>query len=303
MNLYGRQDFEGFVYLDIDHPLVAWNTARGVYCSVDCLGEGERESALSLSMANMMRGFTEERLKSEMAIELIRTQLFPEHVSRLRGVFVFDDIDSISRLWYGGEWGSHFQDHYMTDVGISANRSCRLDANWIMDIMDASGKLKKEWLECAKNYWRGVPHSTKPPIWERLVEGWITIWGTDIKKRALNEIFKYWPKSLKLLEYSCNAATIQSNDGVATAFLIREENHITIEFYLRMVDAKNKSTFERMDEYFKNHPAKRAITNAEPVLCSPDMSHLSLKIPFTEPIEFVVWENGRVETNLQSPKR
>jgi hypothetical protein len=301
MNLYGRQDFEGYVYLDIDHPLVAWNTARGVYCSVDCLGEDERESALSLSMANMMRGFTEDRLKSEMAIEFIRTQFFPEHVSRLRGIFVFDDIDSISRLWYGCEWGAHFQDNYMTDVGISANKSCRLDANWIMDIMDTSGNLKSEWLVCAKNYWRGDPHPTKPPVWERIVEGWVTIWGTDIKKRALNEISKYWPQSLKLLEYSCNAAAIQSNDGVATAFLTTEEDHINIRFYLRMIDAKNKSTFERMEEYFQTHPEKRAISNAEPILCLPDMSHLSLKIPFTKPIEFVVFQNGRVETNLQRP--
>lgn len=301
MNLYGREDFEGYVYLDLDHPLVAWNTARGVYCSVDCLAKGERESALSLSMANMMRGFTGARLKSEMAIELIRTKFFPEHVSRLRGVFVFDEIDSISRLWYGGEWGAHFQDNYMTDVGVSANKSCRLDANWIKDIMDESGNLKSNWLECARNYWRGAPHPTKPPIWERIVEGWVTIWGTDIKKRALNEISKYWPKSLKLLEYSSNAATIQSNDGVATAFLTTEEDHINIEFYIRMIDAKNKSTFERMDEHFQTYPEKRAVFNAEPILFLPDLSHLSLKIPFTQPIEFIVFENGIIETNLQSP--
>ncbi len=124
------------------------------------LGENEREPAISLSMANMLRGYSEERLKSEMAIEYIRTQLFPGHVSRLRGVFVFDEIDSISKLWYGQEWGQHFHDDYMTDVDVSANRSSRLDANWIMEIMDSSGKLKTEWLECTKNYWSGTP----PPV-------------------------------------------------------------------------------------------------------------------------------------------
>lgn len=303
MNLYGRQDFQGFVYLDLDQPLVAWNTARGVYCSVDCLGAGESESALSLSMANMMRGHSEDRLKSEMAIEYIRTNFFPDHVSRLRGVFVFDDIDSISRLWYGGEWGEHFQDHFMTDVGVSANKSCRVDANWIMDIMDESGKLTSEWLECATNYWQGAPHPTKPPIWERLVEGWITIWGTEIKHRAIAEIHKYWPQSLKLLEYSCNAAVIHSNDGLITAFLTTEEDYMHIGFYIRLIDAKNKSTFEKMDEYFKIRPEMRALTNAELILRPLDLSHLTLKIPFSGPIKFLIWENGRVETNLQSPTR
>lgn len=288
MNTYGRQDFEGFVYLDIhSHPLVAWNTARGVYCSVDCLGENKPGLALSLSMANMMKG-SEDRLRSEMAIELVREKLFPEHVSRLRGVFVFDDVDSISNLWYGGEWGGHFQDRYLTDVGVSANRSCRLDANWIMDIMDSSNKLTTEWLECTKNYWQGTPHPTKKPIWERIVEGWITIWGTNIKEQACTEIFTYWPKSLKLLEYSCNAAITQSNDGVAAAFLTTEENHISIDFYLRMVDVKEKSTFERMDEYFNSHPEHRASTNAELIFCTPDMSDYSLRIPLTETVDFLV---------------
>jgi len=301
MSFYGREDFEGFVYLDIDHPLVAWNTVRGVYCSVDCLGDGERESALSLSMANMMRGFTQERLKSEMAIEYVRRAFFGGHVSRLRGVFVFDDVDSISKLWYGGEWGHHFHDKYMTDVGVSANKSCRLDANWIMEIMDPMGRLTDDWLKCAKNYWSGLPHPIKEPIWERIVEGWVTIWGVDIKNRACDEISKYWPESLKLLEYSCNAAMIGSNDGLVTAFLTREREYANVDFYLRLVDAKKESTFERIKDFFEQYPEKRAFTNARPVLSTIDMSHLSLKIPIDGSIEFLVWKDGKVETNFQPP--
>lgn len=303
MSLYGREDFDGFVYLDIDHPLVAWNTVRGVYCSIDCLGSGEKESALSLSMANMMRGFNEERLKSEMAIEYVRAKFFGNHVSRLRGVFVFDDIDSVSRLWYGSEWGAHFNEKYMTDVGVSANKSCRLDANWIMEIMDSSGRLQSEWLECTRNYWSGTPHPVKEPIWERIVEGWVTIWGVDIKVQAYNEILKYWPKSLKLLEYSCNAATVGSNDGLVFAYMTHVENYLHVGFYLRLVDAESKPIFERMDSFFKAYPGKRACLNAEPVLYTLDMSDLDLRIPSAGSFEFLVWEDGRVETNLQSPIR
>ncbi|WP_397378834.1 hypothetical protein [Pseudomonas sp.] len=90
---------------------------------------------------------------------------------------------------------------------------------------------------------------------------------------------------------------------MAVAFLSRKSKHIDISFYLRMIDAKNKSTFKRMDEHFKNHPETRAFINAKPILQLPDFSDLSLKIPFSEPIEFLIFEDGKVETNLQKPAK
>jgi len=58
-----------------------------------------------------------------------------------------------------------------------------------------------------------------------------------------------------------------------------------------------------MEEFFKVHPEKRASTNAKPVLCTLDMSHLDLKMPFSGSVEFLVYEDGKVETNIQSPIR
>src|SRR3989344_5638630 len=305
INLHGREDFKGFAYLDYDlHPLVAWNVVRGVYCSADCVERDQSGAFLSLSMATMLRGHSENRLKSEMAIEILRNSKFPHHVSRLRGVFVFDDVDSISQLWYGHEWGESFHDKYMTDVGVSANRSTRVDANWILEIMDSNCCLTENWLEAATNYWEGKRHPTKTPIWERIVEGWVTIWQSDIKKQALLGISSYWPKSLKLLEYSCNAALVNSNDGVIMAASHHKDDFMYVDFYIRLVDAKSNDFLMKYSEFIKNNQGRVAFYNSVSYdLVTPDFSDLSIKIPVLGPIQFEDYPDGTVRTNLQPPVR
>lgn len=280
MALHGRETFEGFVYLDIDkHPMVAWNTVRGTFCSADCLGEDVTQSAMSLSMTNMLKGYSWNRMRSELAIEAVRKRYHPEQVSRLRGIFVFDDVESVSKMWYGGGWGEHFNDEYLTDVGIASDRSSRVDANWITEIFDTNCVLNHDWFEKTNKYWAGEPHPIKEPIWERIVEGWATIWGAELKQSALAEIYRYWPKSIKLLEYSCNAAAIGSNDGISYSLANINNNFLDVAFYLRLIDAKKESTFKRMKTFFKSYPEREAIFPGERTLVVPDFSDLAFRIP------------------------
>ena len=280
MTQRGRENFEGFVYLDIhQHPMVAWNTARGVFCSSDCLGTDIQQSVISISMTNMLRGYSWDRLNSELAIEAVRQAFYSGQVSRLRGIFVFDEVESVSRLWYGGGWGEHFHDKYLTDVGVAANRSSRLDANWVTEIFNENFILYDDWFDKANKYWRGEPHPTKEPIWERIVEGWATIWGREIKIAAFKEIESYWPKSIKLLEYSCIAASLGTNDGIIYSLGHQEDEFLNIAFYIRLVDAKDSSTFTRMETLFREYPELRAVLPGEPFLVTPDLSHLTIKIP------------------------
>lgn len=295
--LLGREDFAGFVYMDLDHPMVAWNTVRGLYCSVSSLPETDRQHVISLSMATMFKS-SPERLKSEMAIEAVRLKYFPDHVSRLSGVFVFDDVDSISSLWYGEGWGGHFNDNYMTDVGVSSDRSSRLDANWIAEIMDDQHKLKPAWLQPTMNYWRGQAHPTKSPIWERVVDGWVTIWGAAIKELAVREIHRYWPRSLKLLEYSCHAAFVGSNDGLVVASAIQRPGCLDIDFLLKLSDCKENAVFEAIEKRRKVSPEMFAEFECEPVLATPDFQHLNFSLPFEGSFRFGISEDGRVESNF-----
>jgi hypothetical protein len=128
--------FEGHVYLDHHYPPVLWNIVRGGFESVDLLPDGEKDFAISVSFASMFQNSSASRLEAELSLEQIRLATTPNSVSRLRGVFVFDDIESISRIWDSNKWGGHFIDDYLADVGVWAKKSTRVDAAWIDDIIN-----------------------------------------------------------------------------------------------------------------------------------------------------------------------
>lgn len=196
------EKFEGYVYLDHHYPPILWNIMRGGFCSVECLPPEEFNFAVSISLASMMRNLSAERLRSELCIEVVRKRDFPNAVSRLKGIFVFDDVESVSQLWEGNRWGGHFEDQYLADVGVSAKRSTRADANWIDDALNANGALNENWEELVSRYWAGEPHPRRQPIWERIVEGCATVWSIHSKRSALEEIEAIWPDSKSLFTIS-----------------------------------------------------------------------------------------------------
>ncbi|MEJ2029043.1 MAG: hypothetical protein P8X66_04090, partial [Maritimibacter sp.] len=86
-------------------------------------------------------------------------------------------------------------------------------------------------------------------IWERIVEGWVTIWGLDLKARALKEIQNFWPKSLPTLGISANSAAIGSCDGAVIPYMTQVNGRLKISYYLRMVDAKDPIFCERLGHF------------------------------------------------------
>lgn len=256
-NNYGHEDFEAFAYLDYHNLAVSWNIARGVFYSPSELPSNEyNNNFLSAAMAGMLSNSTSKRLRSELAIDYVRERLFPDCVSRLRGFFVFDEIESISRFWSCNSWGGHFSDQYLSDVGVAATRSTRVDSNWISHIVDVDGGLKEGWFQNAVNYWRGEVFPGSDPIWERIVEGFLTVWSSDVRKESISEINAVWPKSINLLTYACLCAAYRSLDGMIFPYLIRhDENNIEITYITRMVQANDKNFVEAIIENAKKMPS------------------------------------------------
>ena len=174
--------YEGHVYLDHHFPPVLWNIARGGFDSVDFLPDGEKDFAISVSLSSMLQNSSTGRLEAELSLELVRMAVAPNSVSRLRGIFVFNDVESISRIWDFNKWGGHFIDEYLADIGVWARKSTRVDAAWIDDIISHQGQLLPGWKEAAINYWSGLPKSEIAPIWEVIVEGRFCIWSMHSKR-------------------------------------------------------------------------------------------------------------------------
>ncbi|EHU1557198.1 hypothetical protein AO727_15695 [Acinetobacter baumannii] len=266
------ENFEGFAYLDYDNPMVAWNIVRGVFDSPDILDESNPEQFISIALMSMLQKPISSRLKSEWELERVRSEYYPTRVSRLRGFFVFDEVESIARFWETENWGEHFQDQYLSDIGVSAKRSSRLDSNWIKCIWNENGDLLPNWERNAHSYWQGLPFPQKEAIWERIVEGSITVWSMFVKHKALETVMYKWPNSLNILNYACKCAAYGDLDGQTFALIKREENRIKCSFYLRMKNIQDSIFLDRLKYYIEKNPKCSCNLYNEGETYLPDLS-------------------------------
>ena len=244
------EEFEGFAYINIENPMAAWNVVRSNFSSPSRLPQSDRPGALSFGMSDLLRAGNAARAAAEFRLEDFRRRHFSDAVSRLTGIFLFDDIDSAAQVWDNDAWSGHFNSDYLTDVGVSADHSSRLDSAWITMMRNEENILVAGWEAMAERYWSGKPASDNP-IWELIIEGWVTIWGLDLKTKALEEIQKFWPQSLPLLAVAANSAAIRSFDGAVVPYAIRKDAVLEISYYLRMVDAKDPEFCEQLGQFLR----------------------------------------------------
>lgn len=244
------ENFEGFIYINIENPMAAWNVVRSNFYSPSCLPRPDRVGALSFGMADLLRDGNAMRAAAEFRLDDFRERHFPDAVSRLTGIFLFDTIDSAIQVCEKDKWSAHFVPEYLTDAGVSADRSSRVDAAWIAKMRDDKNVLVEGWEELAERYWSGEPASDQP-IWERIVDGWVTIWGLDLKTRALEEVRKFWPESLPLLALSANFAAIGSRDGAIIPYVVRNGSSLEVSYYLRMKDAVDGEFCDRLANFIR----------------------------------------------------
>lgn len=299
MSIHGEECFEAHIYLDHYYPPVQWNIVRGVFNSPSCLPESKQNNLLSVSMATMLLNDTADRLVSELWLDDIRNKHYPNNVSRLRGIFVFDDLDSLSKLWEKNNWGGHFNGEYLTDVGVAADKSSRLDSNWISEIIDDAGKLLLGWEAAAHSYWQGRPHPEKEPIWERIVEGTITVWSSDSKEVALKEIQAIWPQSLNLLRYAILCAGYCSFDGQTFPILLTKSDRIELVYCLRMVQRSDVDFIDALNKFIEDNPRFNSSLLSEGEDLLPDLSCFSKVITpssndgFGELVKRILTDNAK----------
>ncbi|HEK1766742.1 TPA: hypothetical protein SMR47_000630 [Pseudomonas putida] len=253
-------NFEGFMYLDIEHPVVAWNTYRGVLLSQSLIAKCNPSGAfLSMSLARVLIDKDWRRLRFEQILEEFRQRNFPGNTSRLTGLFVFDTPESALAVADNEAWGGkdgHIRDENLTDVGVSAesNRT-RLDANWISWMLRLREDGNDLWLTGINHYWSGTPCPHYDfPIWEVLVDGAVTIWGTELRRRAYQLSIDRAPLSASLLEISRIAASVGSDLGHISALVSLEGEHQLVSFFIDMQDAYDSLFLTSVEEYVKANP-------------------------------------------------
>ncbi|MDZ4127009.1 MAG: hypothetical protein U1E02_23020 [Hydrogenophaga sp.] len=265
-----HMDREGFIYLDIEHPVVAWNTYRGVLMSREQVWARHGHGAVSLRLAGIFDSGDFQRLRSELAIDAIRVRDFPSAVSRLSGMFVFDEVESALAAEQAA-WGGHINSDYLTDVGLTYGAATRVDANWITQMLDHDANLVPGWEQLAVKYWSGEA-SGATPIWELLVDGGATVWGTRIRTLAYEVIQSRYPQSLGLLEECRIAARLGFSLGHVSSWLTRKEDHTELAFYLDNTSDGDPMYLAAVQEYLRT--ASPDSVNARALFATPGLARL-----------------------------
>ncbi|MDN7717797.1 hypothetical protein [Burkholderia gladioli] len=255
----------GFIYLDIEHPVVAWNAYRGVLTSRDRIWTQYGCGAVSLRLAGIFDSGDFDRLQSELAIDAVRERYFPDAVSRLSGMFVFDEVESALAA-EDAAWGGHIKSDYLTDVGLVYSVATRVDANWITQMLDPGAKLIPGWEALAMQYWSGKA-SGATPIWELLVNGSATVWGTRIRHQAYDVVRAFYQESLGLLEESRIAALLGFSLGHISSWLIRRKVDVELAFYLDYTADGDPTYRAAIEQYLKTAPA--SAVNSRDLWTSP----------------------------------
>jgi len=185
-----------FACINIEHPVVAWATYRGVLVSAQS-GHEYPQCPVSVMMAGMLQRRNDTRLINELAIEKVRQLRHAECVSRLTGMDFFEDPSALESV---ADWGGHFRSEYHTELGLLPGAIIsRHDANWITFApRDHVGVLKSaDWADA---YWAGEPYSGRVPIWELIVNGRAAVYGTDLRERAYVTLKAEFPSCLSILD-------------------------------------------------------------------------------------------------------
>ena len=245
-------DVDGFAFLDISLPHIAWAVYRGVLITP------QREPIaggrlVSLWLASQFLHRT--HLARELDLETVRKQHFPDMVSRLVCMYCFLDKSCADQAV---GWGPHFRPDNLAELCL---KECTmndhpLDANWISVGPCEAKRVDSDWMH---RYWSGERYPEADPIWEALVEGKVTVLGTELRERAYEVVKAYWPDSLMLLEISRLGAWIGSNIGTINVFMAETTENYEFKFLLDMRDAKNPDFLGRIKRLMNSgHPVKWA---------------------------------------------
>lgn len=238
--------------------------------------------ALSMAMASMIVNGSVKRLEAELQLEIVRQRVSPQSVSRFTGLFVFDDIESLAQIWDANDWGGHFRQEYLADVGVYAKRSSRHDANWVACMITRDGSLMADWEAAAESYWTGLPRPGMTPIWERIVCGTFCIWSMHSKLSALKEIEAIWPRSLNLLTVCMNFYAIGSHDGQTYPGITLTNDTLSLDYYLRMKEAENPDVYRLIQQLSKNNPKMYTPPLNPDDLVLPDLTGFQMRIPVSD---------------------
>lgn len=223
-----------YAYLNINHPMVAWEVAIGRIRSACDLGMEAKNFGISLWQYNLLRRAKDgasKRFLNELKLEKTRQKHAPNSVSRLRGVYFFEsENDAHAAI---ERWGIPQNKKFITAVNFSANKTTRVDSEWITSYLLSD---ESDWMQ---RYWSGETLGQKP-LTEVLASGIGIVQNTALREAAYRSILEATPEATPLLGMAACAFKHARLETIAQTVpgVIKVAEGVKIDFYIHIDDLK-----------------------------------------------------------------
>lgn len=270
--------FEGHIYLDLAHPVTAWATALGVLASASSTRKRSAGFPVSILLAGALQRGNDARFHNELLIENVRQQRYPHLVSRLTGIFVFDDEESALSLSVA-QWGAHFADDDLVDADVIAQNVTRLDSNWYSYAPRLkNGTFDPEQLNWIDNYWSANACPGRKPVWEVIVDGIAVLRKSASTTRAESVVKAEFPGTEFYLTVGQVATRFGSDACQITAFAAANGHSVEVSYYLNAAPLHDESFIQEFNQHCL--PDERELLRAQPdAIYLPDLRRFSVTLP------------------------
>lgn len=275
-----------YAYLNINHPLVAWEVAIGRIKSI--CDNNEEEFGVSLwfygLLEKLRKNSNDSRVINELKLELLRLNKFDQKVSRLTGVYFFSSKELAETAL--DRWGLPHQKKYISEVYFSGNSYTEVDSEWITTYLKTKNT---DWM---KSYWNGDVLGVKP-LTEIIASGIGIIQNNDLRLEAYKKIIKKWPTTSILLN-ACMASFAEykiERIGLAIPALINTNGTIKASYYIDMNDFNKRqpeviSALERATKKGMSLPYIKP-NDPDKIFSVCDWSNLSFEIENKDIIDLI----------------
>lgn len=266
-----RKNLLCYALIDLTNPFTVWECAIGRMRSA-C--DVPHNIAVSSFLFKKIRAASEGSanwLKRELALEDIRSQEFPDKVSRLSGIFLFTD-QALARP-AARAWGMSDATTELSEVNFSAERGNWHDSCWIADI----GSPVSDW---GRKYWEGQPKGANPQ-WELIASGIGMVVTKSVRERCYLRASSRDPHATLFLAAAASAFAVGHLDtGMCMPYLSFRRDTIYGEYIMFEEDFRKldwstiKDECDRMGYVF---PDRREINQT---LRTPDFTEMNFKVKY-----------------------
>jgi hypothetical protein len=273
---YSEGEF-GYILLDLGQPHIAWLAYLGVIYSCDITEANPGN--ISWWLTNTVRRPSAPRFEREALLEQVRTEEFPNELSRLSAVYSFPDINSARR----GMGELRGRDLVAIEPASNAFTRAKHDMNWI----DYPG----DQLSIARRYWSG--EDSDEPIYEQLLSGQFYICGTAVRKKAYDCIKRAFPDSLAILELARLAPYFGFKLGQISPWVKQDGEDLVFAYIIRYEEPEGveilKATMARASEepsFQVNWKDLEPLRDLHLPCCVPDLRPFESRVSVSDASRF-----------------